>query len=481
MNSYLRKVILLLFAGFVMASCSNDDDNSKVTQNFVAAFENPSIDFSDINTKEQTVTIVFSEKAPTNGSIQLNYTTNNLLAGEDFTINPPAQNGVITIPVKAGDTQAQFKVSKLNVQSLGEKQVVEFTIFQVNFNGVNGITQGNTKIVVSFSGASSLGGTIKPNVGGSNEPNQVYIDLSSKTAKVVKRDTWDLGFYSGDKFRVALNSSLFMMAKKLNKTDIDKVTEADVKALKDKMQFLVSGSDKYADDPAGDITKTAISAIAENNADNPVYILKLGNEIGTETPETGSVAISGAERGYKKIRILRKDNGYLLQYAAIGSTTHKEIFIAKKPGYNFTFFSFKTGGEVTVEPKKTDWDINFSTATEVLELPASYGGGKSAYGFSDFVLSNRLGGVEVAQVKVDADKTLTYDNFTINDINTVTFKSEATAIGSTWRDVFTHQPTTDIFYIVRDPENNYYKLKFTALTNANGERGYPAFEYKLLN
>src|SRR5699024_8165443 len=111
-------------------------------------------------------------------------------------------------------------------------------------------------------------------------------------------------FYSGDKFRVALNSSLFMMAKKLNKTDIDKVTEADVKALKDKMQFLVSGSDKYADDQAGDIIKTAISAIAENNADNPVYILKLGSEIGTETPETGSVAISGAERGYKKIRIL---------------------------------------------------------------------------------------------------------------------------------------------------------------------------------
>ncbi|WP_304038343.1 HmuY family protein, partial [Mesonia mobilis] len=39
----------------------------------------------------------------------------------------------------------------------------------------------------------------------------------------------------------------------------------------------------------------------------------------------------------------------------------------------------------------------------------------------------------------------------------------------------------NIFYVIEDPEGNLYKLRFTAMMNQNGVRGYPSFEYSLLN
>ena len=53
-------------------------------------------------------------------------------------------------------------------------------------------------------------------------------------------------------------------------------------------------------------------------------------------------------------------------------------------------------------------------------------------------------------------------------------------IGSNWRDVFTSTVTVDVFYILKDVNENYYKIRFLDLVNTDGERGYPRFEYTLL-
>ena len=59
--------------------------------------------------------------------------------------------------------------------------------------------------------------------GGSNEPNQVYIDLSTEETTVVRRDSWELGFISTEN-RVVLNSSILVSAAKLEGIyDIDAV------------------------------------------------------------------------------------------------------------------------------------------------------------------------------------------------------------------------------------------------------------------
>lgn len=325
------------------------------------------------------------------------------------------------------------------------------------------------------------GATVTPNIGGPNQPNQVYIDLSSNTSTVVKRDTWDLGFYSGSDFRVALNGSLYMAAAQLEATDIDAVNASSPQVME--LQPIVAvgtfedESAEFVDAPNGDISKTAIAAVSSTDADNHVYLLNLGDEVGTGTPATGSTEVSGAERGWKKIRILRDGDGYLLQYADLDATDHKEIKISKNEEFHFTFFSFNEEDLVSVQPKKNEWDLNFTVFTNIID---GFGG----YGYSDFVVSNSNSNVQVYTIEVEDDAPLNYDAFELPNVDATKFQTDQRSIGSSWRNGGgpDELPSLkdDVFYVVKDSKGNLYKLKFLAMTNEAGERGYPQFVYRLL-
>lgn len=317
------------------------------------------------------------------------------------------------------------------------------------------------------------GGAFEPTVGGPNQPNQVFVDFSSNTQTTAQRDTWDLGFYSGNQFRVAINGSIYMAVKALSTTDINSVTEADVAALKNEVivkSGQVSGI-AYIDAPDGDITKTAIAEISNDNSQNFVYLVNLGFEVGKNEPALGSVEVSGAERGWKKIRITKQGNDYKLQYANLDDTTHKEVIIKKQPDYNFAFYSLVNEKEVSVQPVKKDWDICFTVYTNVLP-------GYGTYGFSDFVYHNRKGGA--IAYKIDGTAA-DYTAFTKSDIDESLFSTNQTTIGSSWRDVFNKTVKDELFYIVKDANGLYYKVKFLSLVGVDGKRGKPRFEFQLLN
>ena len=76
-----------------------------------------------------------------------------------------------------------------------------------------------------------------------------------------------------------------------------------------------------------------------------------------------------------------------------------------------------------------------------------------------------------------------FADFNEADLSALAFSTIQTAIGADWRSGGgpTTSPAvrTDRYYIVKDGDNNYYKLRFTALTQ-NGERGYPAYEVALV-
>src|SRR5699024_10176180 len=310
---YLLSFFILSCFGFI--SCSSDD-NTANNNEFVVAFKHSSENFLDDST-ELTIELVYSSEAPENGNIDITYNTENLTYGEnnDFVTNPPAADGIISIPIIQGTSGTSFELTKLTEALPNEEKSITFSISNIDIANTEAYTQGNTTTQVFYNPTASLGGTLSPEIGGPNEPNQVYLSLSRKEETLVKRDTWDLGFYSGNDFRVKLNSSIYMFVAALDQTDIDNVRETDVNHLKSGMDFLVEGSDIYVDNPNGDINGTAIQAISENEEENPVYLLKLGHKVGTETPSAGGVAVAGEERGYKKIRILRHGEDYILQYA----------------------------------------------------------------------------------------------------------------------------------------------------------------------
>lgn len=472
-----RAIISFLIVGFlipvIITGCSNDDYPG--IHEFVAAFKNPSESFLG-EEFEKEIEISFSQPAPESGFIKIGFTT-ELLYGEekDFTTFPAVDDGFIEIPILKGTTTTSFQVFKQLEVLPGEEKSIEFEIHSVYVPEIQSFTQGNTTVLVSFSETASLGGTVTPDVGGPNQPNQVYFSLRTKKETKIRRDSWDLGF-SSEGFHVKLNSSVFMFGGALEFENIDAVREADVAALKPKMNFLVEGSDAYVDHPDGNPNHYVVHFVSENDAENPVFLIKMGYEIGTETPEPGGVAVAGAERGWKKIRILRRGTDYLLQYADVDSPTHEEVQISKISEFNFTFFRMASAGVVPVEPEKPDWDLNFTTTIEIEDFPE---GGMTAYGYSDYVQINNLGNVRAYRVSTE---TVSYENFSISEVDENLFSDDQRIIGSSWRNTLPpdRRVFTDIFYVVRDAEGNNYKLKFNALENENGIRGYPEFEYQLL-
>lgn len=331
----------------------------------------------------------------------------------------------------------------------------------------------------------SVGATLQPKVGGPNQPNQVYLDLSTGESTVVNRATWDFGFAGGSDFRVVINGALKMAVKKLETSDITLPQESDIAVTVGAGTTLASNG--FVDNPTGILEGsglgigTAIATVSATDADNKVYLVNLGYAVSTAKPAVGSVETDGAARGWKKIRILRSANGYKIQYADLTSKVFTEKTIAKNPDFNFSFFSLTSGATVAVEPEKTKWDLNFTTFTNYLNM----GAGAVTYGYSDFIVSNSKGGTKVYQVLVAEGGN--YANFTKSNIVETNFTVsgiDQRVIGSSWRSGGgpNSLPSikTDRFYIVKDATGNYYKIKFLSMTDDAGIRGNVILEYAIL-
>ena len=464
-------ILFLSAITLALTSCS-DDDSSKTATNSVA-FSVASTNLTETTTPVQ---IMFSEPTKTAGTLTISYTTTAVTYGTDFTTNPESTGNVLSVAFDANANSASFTITKLIEAIEGE---VKNVVFKIDAVSINASISGNATTQLNFNETASLGQALAPQTGGPNQENQVYVDLSSGMMTSVPRVSWDLGFYAGDEFRVALNSTVKMSVKELETTNIDEVQVAD------ESMFIGQGSGfvNQIDGPTGVITETAIKAISDNNENNKVYLLNLGSNPATTAPAVGSDGSgSGTHRGWKKIRILKSGNDYKIQYADLNATTHQEVIVTKNAAYNFTFFSFTTNNTVNVEPQKNQWDINFTTFTNIVNM-----GTVAPYHYADYVLTNLKGNAKAYQVLTSE---FTFDAFTASNIDATKFTDDQRNIGSNWRStsvtggdgipVSQFVLKTDRFYIIKDTAGNIYKLKFTGGANEAGERGYPKFQYTLL-
>lgn len=459
---------LLLFTLTAFTSCS-DDDKKPSGPSVSVSFANPSINITDAAT---TVQIVFSAAATQAGTVTITSELTNVAYGTDYSTTPAAVGNVLEVPFQAGATTATFTVNRL-ADMTEETKNVKFTITDATFNA--NIT-GNASILVNFNETASLGASLAAQVGGPNQPNQVYADLSSGGLVTVPRVSWDLGLYSGSDFRLMLNTSLKMSAKQLATTNIDTPAQAD-----DSMLISQgSGSATQVDAPEGMIEGTVIS-VSDTDEDNKVYLVNLGNGPGAATPTPGTEGSAGSpHRGWKKIRVLKSGSDYKVQYADIDATTHQELIVTKNPAYNFAFFSFTSNSVVQAEPQKNQWDLNFTTFTNVL-------GGGTPYYFADFIVTNTKGGARSYMVMTSE---VSYENFTMANVDESLFTNDQRNIGANWRSTSAEGPDgipvsqfvlrTDRFFVIKDPSGNIYKLKLTGGANQAGERGFPTFQYSLL-
>ena len=302
--------------------------------------------------------------------------------------------------------------------------------------------------------------------GGANAVNSVFIDFSTDKQDSVLRSSWDLGFYSGNEFRVVLNHTTSAGAKVTDKNDLAQVGAADTTGLTLSVnQMNPQPTDlAYFDDASGALSGTVIPAVSANDAENKVVILNRGT--GGATPA----------RPWIKLRVLRNGNaGYTLQYARIAETSFQTVQVSKDAAYNFKFVSLDGGGTVSVEPERENWDIQWTYSV----YKTSFGAGDVPYNFSDLIAINVLGGVQAAEVMTS---NIAYADYNEAHVAGTNFSSNRWIIGSNWRATTgTIGVKADRFYVVKDPAGNVYKLKFISFhANDGGVRGYPQVEYKLV-
>lgn len=474
MNTFLKHAlsVSVLCGGLFLSACKEDPalPDNEVT------FESESLGIAS-NETELEIAVKLSRETSSAGSITVIVTATGLTYGNDYTTTPVESAGTITLPVTAGDLEVSFTVTKTpNVLLDGDEQLV-FAIEAVDESLVIG---EQATLTLSFAEIVSSSGTMEINGGGATYPNKVFIDLSANRQTAVARSTFDLGFYTGsDDFRVVLNASNGMMAYALDKTDLNAVTNADTAVLRSRLSLdavfaaitsstppaWVNSAISWIDDPTGDLTKTAVASVSATATDNKVYIINRG--AGPGTPAT--------VLGWKKIRVLRNGSGYTLQHADINATSFSEIQIAKNNAFEFQYVSFN-GGTIAVDPQRDRWDITWTGFTN----STNFGSGPVPYYFQDIILQNRVG-VQTLQLMTSV---ITYEAFAEANLTGLDFGVQSqTKIGSAWRSGggpgTSPAIRTDRFYVIKDADNNYYKLRFTALTTS-GERGRPQFEYALV-
>lgn len=324
---------------------------------------------------------------------------------------------------------------------------------------------------------------VAPDIGGPSQPNQVWIDLSTGNQQINQRPDWDLGFYSGDEFRVILNYSIMMAAGSINSTNIDAVTESDFQSLRSQISSAAGLSPEFIDDVTGNYLNngTAINEISANDAENKVYLVKLGYKTFNGEIPPYSTNVTGDSRGYKKVRILRNDaNSYKILYADLNDTSHQEMIIQKDSDFHFSFFSFNSESVVSIQPQKQDWDLGFTVFNNVIPILGTYI-------FSDFVISNTMSNVASYEI-IGNPLTIEdqFNGFSISDVNpSLWVENDQTSIGGNWRETVSGTTSTpvvnsDRFYVIRDANGAFYKLRFISMLNESNERGYPLFEYQAL-
>lgn len=313
-------------------------------------------------------------------------------------------------------------------------------------------------------------GFIEVNGGGATFPNTVFISLRKEEQFAVGRTKWDLAFSTNSDFKVLINGTTGAMAYETTDVEINAIGDTHAAPLRTagelELTFTNMNSILYVDNAQNPLSDPVIGVVSATDSENKVYILNRGSS-GTDP------------RPWKKIRILRKDGNYLVQHADITATTFTSIKVAKDPKVNLVYLSFEDG-LVTVEPEKSNWDFAWTAGTSTTPFGQAING-TMAYYFQDLVYHNIYGGVSAVQV---LDSEIAYDNFDVQDIATLTFNTDnRLTVGANWRSGGgpNAAPTirNDRYYIIKDANGNYYKVRFLSLTK-DGERGRPSFEYALV-
>lgn len=320
----------------------------------------------------------------------------------------------------------------------------------------------------------TLDGLVGNEPSGSAAGNMVFVDLSEDKQSTLQRATWDLAFYCGTLNRVSINNTTAAMAYVMGTTDLASIDESDAQGLSFDIDITNPNPAAFdlIDDLGGDLSKTVIPEITTV----PGKVVIIGRGTGGAIPRRALVKAQFS---------LTSDGSYQVTWANLDGSGQQTAVIEKDSDHNFKYLSFDDGLLTKAEPQQYSWDIVWSTS--IYETPN--GNIMGAYIFSDMVAINYLAGVQTVEKIYSTQREAldAFESYSLADASADVFSAYRWGIGAHWRDVAAPGVTNagvrkDRFYVVKDTQGNYYKLKFISFSEDDaGVRGRPELIYKLLN
>ncbi|RZK50394.1 MAG: hypothetical protein EOO99_01765 [Pedobacter sp.] len=288
--------------------------------------------------------------------------------------------------------------------------------------------------------------------------NVVYLDLSTKLTKSVDRKSWNIAIANGAIKKVFINPSYQSTAVVTNKFNLNEINldnpGTDVNLNHNISDPTTVSLVDYWD---GSLDKTAYAGeVLANDAENKVYLLSFeGNK---------------EMQNWFKFKITKTANGTQIEYGRLNDSQFKTIQVPNDEKNVLSFVSLENDRLVVVEPEIKKWDLAWGYSTNDSGLG-------SPYWVQDFVWTNSLMGVKVAEVMNSAVSYADFGILHLSGYNLVGFRN---IIGTSWRST---QPATgvktDRFYIIQDADGLIFKLKFVSMgLGDGGERGRPVVEYQ---
>jgi hypothetical protein len=283
---------------------------------------------------------------------------------------------------------------------------------------------------------------------GSTYKDQLWFSLGeNRIISSNAKTDWDLAFEaSATGNHIMLNGSKGMRVYKTTHTDLAQVSDTTGLEV-----------NSIIDSPSGKLDSTGFG---DWGTPNTVYVINRGY---SET---------GAHQGYYKMKITSANaSNFAFEYGDVFGTQIMQGTVNKHADYNFVMYSFTTGHEAYIEPKKTDYDLCFTVYTHFFTNPFQY------YQVNG-VLHNHYN-TRVINIR---DKP--FMDIVIGDTLGRQFSSDRNAIGYEWKtfslntNLFTIDPTH--CYIIQDNKGYFYKLHFIDFYTTAGIKGAPKFEFKKL-
>jgi len=171
------------------------------------------------------------------------------------------------------------------------------------------------------------------------------------------------------------------------------------------------------------------------------------------------------------------DSSYRFFYREKDSGFSDTVVVAKNDSVNYVYYDFNHRQQVSLEPSKDEWDLQFGPYYDLATL----------FGVT---IPYQVGGTFINTWREEAvlDSIHQFDAISLSMVPGYHFTKQRDNPGYRWKGVTvditgggsaSYAVKSNYTYVFRTSGNQYFKLRFLSYS-LDGRSGYPRFEYRTL-